>query len=177
MNGIKKYLLNFRNKHFLKRIDLLRKTLNYQDVKSVGVIFLTHDEQMHEHLNNFVKKMKDDKKNVTAITYFDRLHDNPYLFRYDFFTEKDISLFGEVKCRETEQFINTEFDYLYCISTEAEIDVFEPILAKCKAKCRIGNYRESKETLFELMIHIKQEQNIDILIQEMLRYTQAIRFN
>lgn len=177
MNSIKKFFLTLRNKHFLKDTRNRRSTLNYSEVKSVGLIFYTQNEQMHLHINTFVNKMRKENKEVEALTFFERNHDNPYNFRYAFFTEKNIGWSGRIKSQEVENFIQKEFDYLYCIAVEEDLRFFEPILARSKAKCRIGNYQVQHESFFELMVSLQSSQDIDILITQMLHYTQAICHN
>lgn len=176
MNSIKKFFFDWRSTQLLRKFRAPRQTLNYKEAKSVGILFITHNDNMHQAVNHFIKMLKQEGKKYTALTFFDRQSDNPYTFKYDFFTEKDIDFFGNIKSEPVTEFINTDFDYLYCLCTEPT-DVFDPILASCKAKCRVGFFRENKVGLFEMMIQLKPEESVDKLIDQMVHYTKAIEHN
>lgn len=185
MNAVKQYFLEQQNQKTRKESETrrigeeYRRTPNYKDAEHIGILFFTRNDQMHKFINQFYEKIKADKKEFTALTFDDDARQNPYIFKYSFFKKSDIGLLGKIKpkAKEVEQFINTEFDYLYCITVEEDIDMFDQILAQSKAKCRVGNYREDKYHLYEMMIRLSSDSDIDKLIHEMLKRTQAIRYN
>ncbi len=178
MNAVKKYFLERHNQSpKVRDLEGERHTLNYEDTEQIGVLFLTRNEKMFRFINRFYEKIKADGKSFDALTFDYDIRQSPYIFPYSFFKVQDISLFGKIKSSVVEEFINKEFDYLYCVTVEPDIDMFDQILARSKAKCRVGNYREDKSDLYEMMIRLNGDEDIDKLIAQMLKRTQAIRYN
>ena len=175
MQPIKNKLLKFRTKRAVKK-QATRQTVNYKDTKSIGILFKVSEEDKHDFINNFVHALEKDGKSVEALTYFTRDHDNPYDFKYAFFTDKDVSVMGEIKSQSVKSFMDKNFDYLYCITRE-DIAVFDHILSKSKAKCRIGKYEDGKTHLFEFMVNFNDETKLDEMIKEIHHFTKAIAHN
>jgi hypothetical protein len=153
-----------------------RSTLNYSEVKTVGLFFITHHEEMQKHISNFLRSLQRDGKQVTALTYFGKERDIAYSFDHDFFMETEIDTWGEFTANSVINFINKPFDYLYCISTD-QSDVQDLLMLMSKAKCRIGPYQPGKEQFFELMLALKPGEDVDKLIEQALHYTRAIAYN
>lgn len=174
---ISDYVFNLRNRFSQKASsDAVRTTSNYQDAKSIGILFKIEDDEKHDALNTFVKQLQQEGKDLTLLTYFERLENNPYNFRYEFFSKKDISTLGKIKSRPVQNFIETPFDYLYCITVNHFLP-FDYILLKSQAKCRIGRYFPDQESCFELMLDLKEEEGVDELIKQMLHYTKKLTKN
>ncbi|MFT5914258.1 MAG: hypothetical protein ACI81T_000745 [Bacteroidia bacterium] len=171
MDSIKQKLLKFRTKR--SKNSTKHRTLNYADAKYVGVLFKITDEDKHDYINNFVHSLEKDGKRVEALTFFDRDHNNPYDFKYEFFTQKDISLLGEIKSESVHEFAKKEFDYLFCISRES-MDVFDYILTNSRAKCRLGKHEEGKEKRYEIMLQHKEFDSIDKLIAHLMGFVKKI---
>lgn len=175
MQQIKDKLLKFRTKRAIKKATK-RQTLNYKDAKTIGILFKVAEEDKHDYINTFVHTLKKEGKSVEALTYFNRDHDNPYNFKYSFFTDKDVSVLGEIKSESVKSFMQKDFDYLYCITRE-DITVFDHILSKSQAKCRVGRYEDGKTHLYEMMLNFKDDTKLDEIIQEIHHYTKAITHN
>lgn len=176
MQQIKDKLLKFRTKRAIKKGITSRKTLNYADAKTVGILFKVAEEDKHDYINDFVHTLEKEGKKVEALTYFTRDHDNPYDFKYSFFTDKDITVLGEIKSESVHNFMSKDFDYLYCITRE-DITVFDHILSKSQAKCRVGRFEEGKTHLYELMFDFKNDTKLDEMIKQIHHYSKAITHN
>ncbi|OJJ15753.1 hypothetical protein BKI52_36130 [marine bacterium AO1-C] len=174
---ISDYVFNLRNRFSQKAgSSATRATSNYQDAKNIGILFKIEDDEKHDALNAFVKTLQSEGKNLTLLTYFERLENNPYNFRYEFFSKKDITTLGKIKSRPVQNFIETPFDYLYCVTVNHFLP-FDSILLKSQAKCRIGRYFPEQESCFELMLDLKETNGVDELIQQMLHYTKKLTKN
>ena len=174
---ISDYVFNLRNRFSSKeKNDAERATSNYQEAKSIGILFKIEDDDKHDALNNFVKKLQGEGKELMLLTYFERLDNNPYNFKYDFFSKKHMTALGKIKSREVQKFIETPFDYLYCI-TVSHFLPFDTILMKSNAKCRIGRYFPEQEACYELMLDLKDGEGVDHLIEQMLHYTKKLTKN
>ncbi len=174
MGKISDYFLDIRNK-FTSKNDVKRFTLNYSKAKNVGILFDIKNEDQYTILNDFVSMLRGDGKHVELLTYFDfdKMHSNPFSFQFDFFTKKDINVLGSIHSYQVDNFVEQDFDYLYCIFLEPFLP-FDNILLRSKAKCRIGKYFENKEDFFELMIHLPETAVIDDLIDQMFTYTKKL---
>lgn len=175
---LKNFILPILNKFILKRKKAERITLNYKDARNIGIMFnlptlkdKSKNERNLESLKNFVKKLKDDGKKVQGLTFDNK--NSPYNFKHYYFASREITYLRSLRSESVKKFINNDFDYLFCIDIKPSY-VFHNILAKSKAKCRIGKYDINKINYFELMIKIKDTDGIDVLIDQMNHYTQEL---
>ena len=172
MLAIKDKFLGYRAR---KTQDLsTRQTTDYQRAQRIGVLFQVAEDDSQEDIDRFIKALKQDGKQVEAMTFFHKEQDVQEGYAYPYFTEKDISVLGAFKSEALEVFMNQSFDYLFCISRETS-EAFTFIMAKSKAKCRVGKYTEGKENIFELMMHIPPNEGLSKLTSEMLNFAQSIR--
>ncbi len=173
---IKQYFLRRKLQGAIRKARPKRATLNFGDVKTVGVFFVTHEESRQKDIANFIRNLQRDGKQVMALTYFGKERDIAYSFDHDFFMENEIDYWGELQSNSAINFVNKAFDYLYCISTD-QSEVQDLIMMMSKAKCRIGPYQPGKEHLFELMLALQPGEGVDKLIDQASYYTRAIAYN
>lgn len=178
MNFIKKTFLDWKvRKALIAQKNVRRQTLNYDETSFIGVLIKTEDPSMTQAIQTFLQRLAKDRKKVTVIVYQGAAENTvDFQFQHYLFTEKEIDNWGNIRSETIENFIHQSFDYLYCISKEEE-PVFQYILAKSHAKCRIGKYNPKNEAFFEMMIDQKAEQGIDIFIEQALHYTKSITYN
>jgi hypothetical protein len=174
MTLIKDFISVFsRPKEVAHKVPVVRSTLNYDDAKEVGVLFSHTNDDNPKAINYFVKLLQKDGKHVKALAYFEERHSNPYDFRFDFFTAKEIDSKGKVQSLQVDDFIKKEFDYLYCVNT-AEFAAFDYIMQNSRAKCRVGKFYPAHQNGFELMVDIGENNNAVDLILQMLHYTKTL---
>lgn len=174
MRFIKHKLLARRAKAIAARLQVPRHTINYKEAKKIGILFQTTKKHSSDWINKIKEGLRKEGKEVESLGFFQKVPEE--ITEEDFFTSKDISLLGKIASDKVEAFIKKDFDYLYCISEE-DTAVFDSILAESRAKCRVGRYSSKKDILYEMMIHLRPEDNYTTLIAEMLRYTKAIAYN
>ncbi|MCU0393239.1 MAG: hypothetical protein MUE81_19170 [Thermoflexibacter sp.] len=179
MNFLKEFFLKWKIKQALvaQKGMSQRQTPNYDEAKSIGILLYTQNINMTKSIQKLLHTFEKDGKKVTVLAYFpDKENHLEFNFQHFVLTEQEITNWGEIKSEIVETFIHQPFDYLYCISKESSL-VFKYILAKSKAKCRVGKYEKSEAAFFELMIDLKTEQDIDFFVQQALHYTQSIIYN
>lgn len=142
--------LKIRTKSQLKKNRVVRGSTAYTKVTTVGLLFSVEDKSKHELVKEFARKLEHDGKKVQVISYLPKQKEN-YDFLFDFFTLKDISIWGNLESETALRFSETSFDYLYCLDLEPNPFVLN-ILARSKAKCRAGIFAEAMQPFFELMI-------------------------
>jgi hypothetical protein len=176
LSFVKQYFLRLKLKNAIRENLPTRATLNFGEVKSVGVFFVAHDDEKQKHIGNFIRTLQRDGKQVSCLTYFGKERDIAYAFDHDFFMEDEIDLRGGFLSNAVNNFINKPFDYLYCISTD-QSEVQDLIMCLSRAKCRIGPYQPGREHLYELMLALKPGEDVDKLVEQALHYTRAIAYN
>src|SRR5690606_38211828 len=139
---IKAYFLALRNQRAAKNNPVKRYSVSYEKARAVGILFSDMADD-HQAINKFVKRLKDEGKRVKALTYFEQMHSNGYDFNFDYFTREQITTTGKITSDKVDQFIDSDFDHLFCITRDSFLP-FDYILLKSKAKCRIGMYLDDK---------------------------------
>ena len=83
---------------------------------------------------------------------------------------------GEISSPKMTQFLDTQFDYLFCVESEPQ-PVFDILLSQSKANCRVGVFDEKRTNLFELMVENPDWTNLDHTLKQMLNYTKLLIYN
>lgn len=163
--------LKYKTSALLKRNKALRASLPYKQAVNVGIIFSVEDKSKHDEIKEFVRHLEHDGKQVKVMSFLPKNKDN-YEFMFDFFTEKDLTFWGNINSHSAASFAETPFDFLYYIDTTPNPMVMN-LIARSKAKCRVGKFWEKSEPYFEMMIESKN--GAKGLIETMYRYTKALR--
>ncbi len=160
-----------RTRKALKKNSSLRASLPYQQAHLVGVLFTVEDKQKHLDVKEFIHLLEQDGKKVQVLEYLPLQKEN-YEFKFDFFTIKDLTFFGEINSAQAKIFLETPFDYLFYIDKEPNALTLY-LMAASKAHCRVGRFVENDEPYFEMMIG--QNGTTKGLIDTMYKYTKQIR--
>ncbi len=170
---IQSFFLKLKNKKAAREQSPVRKNISYAEAKYVGVLFMNETEEEYAAINKFIKKLISDGKKVRALTYFERTQSNGYDFQFDYFAKEQISATGVITSDKVERFIESEFDYLFCLTRHSFLP-FDYILLCSKAKFRIGMYLEEKPACFEFMIKPKPEDTLESLVNQLFFYMKAL---
>lgn len=164
-------LLRYKTESYLKSNKAPRYSDAYKKAVSIGVIFTVEDRKKHDHIKNLIRKLEHDGKLVKALGYLPP-HQENYEFLFDFFTYREISMWGNITASSAVNFAAIPFDFLLYLDTVPNEYILN-LVAKSKAKCRIGKFWKEAEQYFEMMI----ESNADnrTFIDELYRYTSALR--
>ncbi|WP_276372109.1 hypothetical protein [Chryseolinea sp. H1M3-3] len=164
-------LLKVRTDWELKKNKVLHGTVPYKEALNVGVIFTVEDKQKHEAIKEFIKKLEHDGKKVQVIEFLPKDKEN-YEFKFDFFSENDLSFWGQVTAENAIRFSDAPFDYLFYIDITPNPFILY-LLARGKARCRVGRSWPETRPYFEFMIEsINSNQS---LIEGMYKYTSQLR--
>lgn len=163
--------LKLKTKSLLKRNKAQRNNLSYQQAKTVGLIFTVEDKQKHFIVKEFIKKLEHDGKIIQVLEYLPAQHDN-YEFKFDFFTDKDLSFWGNITSAPALQFTEAPFDFLFYVDLEPNELVLN-LLARSKAKCRVGKFFDAGTQYLELMI--ESVAHTQALVDGMYKYATQLR--
>ena len=161
--------LNRKTKSVIKKNKLIRETLPYSKSSSIGILFTADTKEKFDYIRRFSDNLEYDDKQVKVLSYVAKGKEN-FEFKYDYFTSKDVSFWGNFKSDTVTNFINESFDYLYCVDLDPG-NLVAHIMARSKAKCRIGIYSETYKNYFEMMINPKNERTVKKLIEEMYHFS------
>jgi hypothetical protein len=163
--------LKMRTESALKKNKSLRASIPYKQAQSMGIIFSVEDKQKHSDIKEFIRLLEQDGKKVHVLEYLPLKKEN-YEFMFDFFSVQDLNFWGNLKSDKAIQFSETPFDYLFCIDKESNPLVLN-LLARSKARCRVGRFHETESPYFEMMI--EQNGTTKGLIETMYKYTKQLR--
>jgi hypothetical protein len=166
--------LNFlknKTKSFLKKNKALRANLPYKKALTVGIIFTVEDKQKHFIVKDFIKKLELDGKTIQVLEYLPAKTEN-YEFKFDFFSDKDVSFWGNITNNIALQFAESAFDFLYYIDLTPNPLILH-LLAQSKAKCRVGRNFDDGQSYLELAIDAVG--NNQSLTDEMYKYTTQLK--
>lgn len=163
--------LKYRTNMLLKDTQAERSNVPYKKAQQIGIIFSVEDKGKHENVKDLIKKFEQDGKQVTVIEFLPNNKDN-YEFRFDFFTEKDLSLWGKITSNDALKFANTPFDFLFYLDATPNPMILY-LLALSKAKCRVGRSWDEGHSYFEFMI--ESAADVKVLIETMYKYTALLK--
>lgn len=163
--------LKYKTKSYLRNNKTVRSSEPYKKAVSIGVIFTVEGRQKHDQIKNLIRKIEHDGKQVKALAYLPPNQEN-YEFLFDFFTYREISFWGNITAPSAVAFAETPFDFLLYLDP-APNELILNLVAKSKAKCRIGKFWAEGEPFFEMMIESNGDSKA--LIDELYRYTTALR--
>jgi hypothetical protein len=162
--------LKMRTEAALKKNKSSRGSMPYQKAQKIGILFSVEDKVKHASIKEFIQQLEHDGKKVSILEYLPLKKEN-YEFLFDFFTIEDLNFWGSIKSEKALQFTEVPFDYLFCIDKESNPLVLN-LLARCKARCRVGCFNETESQYFELMI--EQKGTTKGLIDAMYKYTKQL---
>lgn len=163
--------LRHKTRSYLKKNKTPRYNEAYRKAVSIGVIFTVEDRQKHDQIKNLIRKLEHDGKQVKSLAYLPA-HQENYEFLFDFFTYREISFWGNITASSAIAFAESPFDFLLYLDTTPN-ELILNLIAKSKAKCRIGKFWTDGEPFFEMMV--ESHGDAKALIDDLYRYTTALR--
>ena len=168
---IKLNFLNLRTNMVLKYNKAHRENVSYKKAHEIGIIFTVEDKAKHETVKDLIKKLEQDGKHVEVIEFLPEKKDN-YEFKFDFFTEKDLSFWGNITSHSALKFSDTPFDFLFYLDTTPNPLILH-LLARSKAKCRVGRSWDNGRSYFEFMV--ESVANTKVMVETMYKYTSQLK--
>lgn len=145
--------LNFlktKTKSLVKKNKALRANLPYKMAQSIGIIFTVEDKAKHFIVKEFIRKLEVDSKSIQVLEYLPEKTEN-YEFKFDFFSDKDVSFWGNITSPNALQFADATFDFLFYIDLTPNPLILH-LLARSRAKCRVGKNFDGAQDFLELAI-------------------------
>ena len=163
--------LKYKTNALLKRNRHPHNSVAWKKALTTGVIFTVEDKQKHFAVKDFIKKLEHDGKHVQVLEYLPEKHEN-YEFKFDFFTDKDVSFWGNLNSPNALQFADAPFDYLFYLDLQPNAMIMN-VLARSHAKCRVGRYWEEGSAYLDFMVD--SVSNTQALLETVYKYTSQLR--
>jgi len=175
MPWIKQKILTHYTKRIIHTNRVVRTNVGFQRAQSVGILYSADNPQKHKVISHLARELKKMGKKVTALCYT-TMPIQEVANTFSTITHHDIQLWGAITHHKAQTFINTSFDYLFQADMIGHA-VIDYLLARSKAKCRVGYYDTARTSLFEIMVSFDEQpdnNNIDTLTTQMVHYTKLL---
>jgi hypothetical protein len=175
MKQLKVFLNTIRDKYTKPNLPSINRTnLSYREAQKIGVLFYHHENWNSIYLEYFLSNLKTDGKKLRVLGYSDKPITSDYHFDYQGFSLQDVSQLGKIKSEFVNEFIHTEFDYLFYVGLES-FPFLSQILQASRAKCRVAKYFAEHTDYLDLMIDSIQDGGEADLFQQMIHYIKMFR--
>ncbi len=175
MPWIKQKILARYTKSITYASRVVRTNVGFQHAQCVGILYSADNPQKHKVVSHLARKLKQMGKKVTGLCYT-TAPIQEVANTFSTITHRDIQLWGAITHHKAQTFIDTSFDYLFQVDMVGHA-VIDYLLARSKAKCRVGYYDTARTSLFEIMVDFDEQpdsNNIDILTAQMVYYAQLL---
>ncbi len=147
---------------------------NLADAAKVGIVYHARDEQTHQQVRNYVKKIKEELgiHRISALGFVDG-KDLPYYMapklHFDAFCQKDLNWYRIPSGNTVNNFITEEFEVLIDLTLE-DILPLQYIVAKSRARFKVGRYGEANRHFLDMMIDMAGANSLPQFIAQVDRY-------
>lgn len=147
---------------------------NLAMARKVAIVYVVEDETAHNHIRNYVKRIKDELgiSNIMALGYSDEKALPHYLhakLNFDAICQKDLNWYRIPQGNAVQNFMAEEYDILIDLTLTDRLPV-QYIMAKSRARFKVGRWSESNKRILDMMIDMAGAQSLPQLIQQVHRY-------
>ena len=161
--------------HSLLNTPIKRKdhsnTVPFELASSIGVLYTWTDQRSHSEIQNFITELSAIKEVMTLC--FNPLKE-PISVLDPVVHISELSNLGKLNSAAASKFMRTPLDYLFHLDFTLN-EITQSILAKSKAKCRIGIHSEQGQDYYEMMIGINKNAGFSNFAGQMLKYAKEIK--
>lgn len=169
-----RYFLKVRTKKTKRKLHVN----NFDTAHTIAIIYNCTDKKNNQKIEQFAQTIADSHADIQiSLLGFCGANTTKQLHKTDIFSNKtftksDFTWYGAAKSATLEKFIKTPFDILIDLSLEQNFPL-EYIVQLSHASFKIG--RLHQPLLYDFMIDIKNEKNIDYLIQQISVYLPSLK--
>ena len=151
-----------------------RQTVTFERARRVGLLACVRHEEDWQQIRTLAAGLRLPHRQVELLLFLEYLPSDPALFSIPHFSRRDVSLLGEIKTPGVESFVNTPFDYLFCLSLVPS-PVFAQLMRRSHARCRVGHFFPDQQQGYELMVETTGHHDLTGLAGTLLRVASEIR--
>jgi hypothetical protein len=175
LNGMKDFIGGILLRRELKSINQVRKVnkFKFDDAKTVGIIFDATNAEDFELVKRYVNDLRENNKKVRVLGYF-KSNGVPALtyskLDFDFFSNKEVSLFGKPTPVFIRNFIDEEYDLLIDLNIHDHF-ALRYVAALSKAVFKVGKFEEENDIhTHDMMIDSDHTKTIKYFLRQIDTY-------
>lgn len=177
MNFFQERLGRYFLKSQVKKIKRKLSVSTFDTARNIAIIYYNANKLSVQKVENFAKNIVQSHAGITiSLLGFCGTDTKQVLktgaFPNTFITKNDFTWYGAARNEALEKFIKTPFDILIDLSME-QIFPLEYIVQLSQATFKIG--RLNQLLLYDFMIDVKNEENINYLIQQISVYLPSLK--
>ncbi|MCB0794852.1 MAG: hypothetical protein KDB88_08955 [Flavobacteriales bacterium] len=147
---------------------------NLATAGKVGIVYVAEDETAHKQVKNYVKKIKEDLgiHKIMAMGFADEKALPHYLsprLNFEAICNKDLNWYRIPHGNAVENFIAEEYEVLIDLTLEDSLPI-QYIVAKSRARFKVGRYGEANKHFLDMMIDMAGAQSLPQLITQIDHY-------
>ena len=150
-----------------KSVHRNKKFMNMEEAKTIGIVFDATDKEDFELVKKYVLYLKEMKKKVKAIGFFNQKESPPMAFsklEYDFFSLKDLSWNNIPNSVYVKNFIADEYDILLDLNLN-DLFPLRYISSLSKARFKAGKKSEKNNSIFDMMIEMEKGKDLKFYLK------------
>ena len=167
-NAFGNYFLSVERKSVRRN----KKFMNMEEAKTIGIVFDATDKEDFELVKKYVLYLKEMKKKVKAIGFFNQKESPPMAFsklEYDFFSLKDLSWNNIPNSVYVKNFIADEYDILLDLNLN-DLFPLRYISSLSKARFKAGKKSEKNNSIFDMMIEMEKGKDLKFFLKNIDTY-------
>lgn len=146
--------------------------------RKIAIVYVVEDEAAHNHVRNYVKRIKEELgiSNIMALGYSDDKVLPFYLhakLNFDAICQKDLNWYRIPQGNAVENFMAEEYEILIDLTLQDRLPI-QYIVAKSRARFKVGRLSDSNKRLLDMMIDMAGSQSLPQYIQQVHRYLSMI---
>jgi len=172
LQQFKSKLGNFFLKQELKKFTRKKKPMHFNNVKTVGILYVVPSEKDFHHINDFVKYLQHNNKVVKALGYTNSPYVPHYCFpklTYDYFSMKEVNWYGKPNSKFAIDFMKNNFDLLIDLNT-SPLFTLNYIACLSVSGFKTGIFNDNNVQHYDLMFNVKDNISLEEYITHIKHY-------
>lgn len=178
--GIVKNTKKKFGEYFLKKetegIYRTKQAINFNEAKSIGILFDATVSEDFELVKKYIKFLKDHKKRVRSFGFYNAKEIPTMQYsklEYDFFTRKQVNWHFKPTDPLIKNFVEEEFDILINFTVHQCLPLVY-IAALSKAKFKIGKHFSNYEMYYDLLLNVEEGKSLKYFMRNVDVYLNMI---
>ncbi len=168
---------NFNYRRKASRIKRNKKTVNLEDARKIGLLYIVTDERSYGKIIDFIRDLQGRNKTVVALGFV-MSKDVPAFFSssnsYSFFTLNDLNWYDKPSGTFINNFLNDKFDIVINLSLDDTFPL-QYISGLSNAKLKVGKFGKDNSPYYDLMIETDTINETSQFIEQIIHYLSIIK--
>lgn len=156
-----------------------KAAVNFEEAETIALIFDATDKEEFEIVKKYIKKLKENKRKVRAIGFYDGKEEPPLMsskLEYDFFSRKQLKWYLKPNDPVVENFMHEPFDLLINLCMNYKTPLLY-VTALSRAKFKVGKEHPKYAPYYDLMLSVEDHMGLQHFIPLAEKYLNMIHPN